>query len=114
RTAGLAQLSVLEDGMAGWQQHEAPVNRGSPAWGMERQVRLVAGLLVLSGVLTSTIYEPLKWVAGSVGAGLTVAAVTNICAMSRVLGLLAHNRTCKADAATMPQALTNRQAPANA
>ncbi|MHA6803801.1 rhodanese-like domain-containing protein [Salinifilum ghardaiensis] len=111
--AGLGHLSVLEGGMTGWQQHDAPVNRGSGTWGMERQVRLTAGLLVLSGVLASTAYAPLKWVAGFVGAGLTFAAVTDTCAMSRVLGLLPHNRTREADAASALRALTSEQAPAD-
>lgn len=111
-SAGLGQLSVLSGGITGWQQHDAPVNRGSGTWAMERQVRLVAGLLVLTGVLASTAYEPLKWVAGFVGGGLTVAAITNTCAMSRVLGLLPHNRTRQANAATMLAAVTSGQAPA--
>ncbi|RCW44461.1 rhodanese-related sulfurtransferase [Halopolyspora algeriensis] len=107
--SGLDHLSVLDGGMTGWQQHDAPVNRGSGIWGMERQVRLTAGLLVLTGVVASTAYEPLKWLAGFVGGGLTFAAITNTCAMSRVLGLLPHNRTPKADAGTMLEALTGRR-----
>jgi hypothetical protein len=36
------------------------MNRGKGTWAMERQVRLAAGLLVLTGVVASTAYEPLK------------------------------------------------------
>lgn len=111
-SAGLQQLSVLDGGITGWQHHDAPVDRGSGTWGMERQVRLVAGLLVLSGVTASIAHERLKWVAGFVGGGLTFAAITNTCAMSRLLGLLPHNRTPKADASTMLTALTSGQASA--
>lgn len=110
--AGLDQLSVLSGGITGWQQDDAPLNRGSGTWAMERQVRLVAGLLVLTGVVASTAYEPLKWLAGFVGGGLTVAAITNTCAMARVLGLLPHNRTPKSDVSTMLTALTSEQTPA--
>nr|WP_242688340.1 rhodanese-like domain-containing protein [Actinopolyspora sp. BKK1] len=110
-TAGLDQLSVLSGGVTGWQQHDAPMNHGSGTWGMERQVRLTAGLLVLAGVLASIAYEPLKWIAGFVGGGLTFAAISNTCAMSRVLGLLPHNRTRKGDARRMLPALTGEQAP---
>ena len=92
-TAGLDRLSVLCGGITSWENEGGPLNRGRGTWAMERQVRLVAGLLVLTGVVASTAYEPLKWIAGCVGAGLTFAAVTNTCAMSRVLGLLPHNRT---------------------
>ncbi|MBA8826259.1 rhodanese-related sulfurtransferase [Saccharopolyspora lacisalsi] len=111
-TAGLDQLSVLSGGITGWQQHEGPMTRGSGTWAMERQVRLTAGLLVLTGVVGSTLHAPLKWIAGFVGGGLTFAAITNTCAMSRVLGLLPHNRTPKSDAATTLQALTSEQSPA--
>lgn len=79
---------------------------------MERQVRLVAGMAVVLGIVSSIAYEPLKWIAGLVGAGLTFAAITNTCAMSRVLGLLPHNRTRSADPETLLRALTSDQAQA--
>ena len=105
-TAGLDRLSVLRGGITGWEQDGGELNRGRGTWAMERQVRLVAGLLVLAGVVASTLVEPLKWIAGFVGAGLTFAAVTNTCAMSRVLGLLPHNRTSRADPRNLLDALT--------
>lgn len=101
------QLTVLQGGITGWQQHDAPLEHGSGAWAMERQVRLTAGLLVLTGVLGSTAYRPLKWLAGFVGGGLTVAALTDTCAMSRILGLLPHNRTRSPDRAGRLEALTD-------
>lgn len=113
-TAGVAHLGVLQGGITGWQEHEGPMNHGSGTWAMERQVRLVAGLLVLTGVVSSTGYEPLKWIAGFVGGGLTFAALTNTCAMSRVLGLLPHNRAAKADVASALNAVSGGQAPVKA
>lgn len=110
-SAGLDQLSVLKGGVTSWEQNGGPMNRGSGTWAMERQVRLVAGLLVLTGVVASTAYEPLKWISAFVGAGLTFAAITDTCAMSRVLGLLPHNRTPKADAKTLIKALTDNGTP---
>jgi len=106
-TSGLDLLSVLRGGITGWKQDGGELNRGQGTWAMERQVRLAAGLLVLAGVVASTVVEPLKWIAGFVGAGLTFAAVTNTCAMSRVLGLLPHNRTHRTDPYTLLDALTN-------
>lgn len=91
--AGLGRISVLRGGVTKWENEGGELNQGRGTWAMDRQVRLTAGLLVLTGVVASTGYEPLKWIAGFVGAGLTFAAVTNTCAMSRVLGLLPHNRT---------------------
>ncbi|MBK0868770.1 rhodanese-like domain-containing protein [Saccharopolyspora sp. HNM0986] len=106
-TAGLDRLSVLRGGITGWEQENGELNRGRGTWAMERQVRLVAGLLVLTGVVASTVFDPLKWIAGFVGAGLTFAAVTNTCAMSRALGLLPHNRTSTTDGRTLLDALTS-------
>ena len=105
-SAGLDRLSVLRGGITGWEQDGGDLDRGRGTWAMERQVRLVAGLLVLTGVVASTAFAPLKWIAGFVGAGLTFAAVTNTCAMSRVLGLLPHNRSSTADSRTLLEALT--------
>lgn len=104
--AGVDRASVLRGGIAGWDQDGGELNRGRGAWAMERQVRLVAGLLVLCGVVASTFVEPMKWVAGFVGAGLTVAALTNTCMMSRVLGLLPHNRISTTHAHSGLEALT--------
>lgn len=92
--AGTApRATVVRGGITAWEREGGPVEHGSGVWAMERQVRLVAGLLVLVGVVASTAYEPLKWVAGFVGAGLTFAAVSNTCAMARLLSLLPHNRS---------------------
>ena len=110
-SASLDRLSVLRGGITGWEQQGGELNQGRGTWAMERQVRLVAGLLVLTGVVASTAYEPLKWVAGFVGAGLTFAAVSNTCAMSRVLGLLPHNHTPRTDGRALLEALTGGDGP---
>jgi rhodanese-related sulfurtransferase len=107
--AGLDRLSVLRGGITDWGRGGGELNRGRGTWAMERQVRLVAGLLVLTGVLTSTVYRPMKWIAGFVGAGLTFAAVTDTCAMSRVLGMLPYNRTATTDSRTLIEALTSEK-----
>ncbi|MFC7345036.1 rhodanese-like domain-containing protein [Saccharopolyspora griseoalba] len=104
--AGLDQLSVLRGGITGWEQRGGELNQERGTWAMERQVRLAAGLLVLTGVVASIAYEPLKWIAGFVGAGLTFAALSDTCAMSRVLGLLPHNRTSSTDGRALLEALT--------
>ncbi|NIJ13362.1 rhodanese-related sulfurtransferase [Saccharomonospora amisosensis] len=97
QTAGFSRLTVLRGGLNAWEQSEAPLHRGSSNWTMERQVRLVAGMLVLIGVLSSLAFEPLKWIAGFVGAGLTFAALSNTCAMAKVLSLLPHNHARRCD-----------------
>jgi rhodanese-related sulfurtransferase len=90
---GLPGLRVLEGGMAAWQSADAPVNRGRQTWELERQVRLVAGGLVLSSILGSTVVPELKWVAGAIGGGLTFAALSNTCAMGMLIAKMPWNRT---------------------
>lgn len=89
---GLPGLRVLDGGMVRWEQAGAPVNRGRQTWDLERQVRLVAGSLV-AGSIAGSILEPnLKWLAGAIGAGLIIAAVTNTCAMGMLLAKMPWNR----------------------
>lgn len=97
--AGLSNLKVLGGGMISWQASQAPVNQGRARWDLERQVRLVAGSIVLVSILASVFVPGLKWVAAFIGAGLTFAALTNTCAMGMLLGKLPYNRgaSCRVD-----------------
>ncbi|WP_067464700.1 rhodanese-like domain-containing protein [Actinomadura macra] len=90
--AGLANVHVLDGGITAWQASGAPVNRGRAAWDLERQVRLVAGALVLAGVLGGLVVPVLRWLAAAIGAGLTIAALTNTCTMGMLLERLPFNR----------------------
>jgi Protein of unknown function (DUF2892)/Rhodanese-like domain len=100
RTAGLANVHILEGGMNSWEAGGFGVNRGAPRWELERQVRLVAGLIVALSVLAGIVVPGAQWVAFAVGAGLTVTALTNTCAMGMMLARLPYNRgpRCDADA----------------
>ncbi|CAN7343460.1 rhodanese-like domain-containing protein [Terrabacter sp. LjRoot27] len=91
-STGLANLHVLTGGVSAWEVAGGPLNRGAQAWELERQVRLVAGGIVLTGVLASVKLPAFKWVSAAVGAGLTGAAVTNSCAMGKALSMLPYNR----------------------
>ncbi|RKN51148.1 rhodanese-like domain-containing protein [Micromonospora endolithica] len=95
--AGLPHLRVLDGGMTAWQAAAAPLNQGRPRWDLERQVRLVAGAIVLVSILASVFVPGLKWVAAFIGAGLTFAALTNTCAMGMLLGRLPYNRGASCD-----------------
>lgn len=104
---GLPGLRVLDGGMAQWEQAGGPVARGRQTWELERQVRLAAGSLVAASIAGSTLAPRLRWVAGAVGSGLTVAALTNTCAMSTVLSKMPWNRrTPAADIDAVVRALT--------
>jgi len=86
-------VHVLEGGLVAWKDKGEAVEVGDrKVWGMERQVRVVAGGLVIAFTVLSLAWDPLKWLAAAIGAGLVFAAVTNTCAMASVLALLPWNR----------------------
>ncbi|MCU7729390.1 rhodanese-like domain-containing protein [Actinoplanes sp. KI2] len=107
RVAGLPNLRILQGGITAWQAAGAPVTTGIPRWDLERQVRLVAGGIVLLAVLASIAFEPAKWIAALIGGGLAVAALTNTCAMGMLLSRLPYNRGPRTDLDQVVAALTD-------
>jgi hypothetical protein len=101
QNAGLAGGRVLEKGITDWEGQGFAVDRGVQRWELERQVRLVAGSIVLSSVVGSVAVPRLKWLAAAIGAGLTYAAVSNTCAMGTALSKLPYNRVATSDANTV-------------
>jgi rhodanese-related sulfurtransferase len=97
RNAGLTGGRVLDNGITDWEGQGFAVDRGVQRWDLERQVRLVAGSIVLSSVLGSVAIPRLKWLAALIGGGLTFAAVSNTCAMGTALSKLPYNRGATAD-----------------
>lgn len=91
---GFDRVTVLEGGLEAWKGEGLPVERDAWApWSIERQVRLVAGSLVLAGVLLAHFVHPgWLWLSGFVGAGLAFAAVTDTCMMGNMLAALPWNR----------------------
>jgi hypothetical protein len=89
---------VLKRGQADWDGNGFAVDRSSERWEMERQVRLVAGSIVLSSVLASAAVPKLKWVAAAIGGSLPYAAMSNTCAMATALSKLPYNRGATDDA----------------
>ncbi|MGO4443576.1 rhodanese-like domain-containing protein [Mycobacterium sp. 2YAF39] len=99
-SAGTA-ARVLQDGILDWEERGYDVDRGEQRWDLERQVRLVAGSIVLTSVVGSVVVPKAKWIAAAIGGGLTYAAVSNTCAMATVLSKLPYNRGAQADAVTL-------------
>src|ERR1035437_4799673 len=88
------ELIVLEGGTGAWLQAGYPAVRSITArWALERQVRLIAGLLGLLGVLLGVTVS-LWWllVPGFVGCGLIFAGCSGFCPMGEALARLPWNR----------------------
>ncbi|MEV5970477.1 rhodanese-like domain-containing protein [Streptomyces sp. NPDC051921] len=95
--AGLPNLRVLEGGMNAWEAAGAPTNRGDERWDIERQVRLVAGSVVLVTGLVGLPVPGVHLIGTAIGAGLTYAALSNTCAMGVLLSKLPYNRGPRTD-----------------
>ena len=89
-----APLANLEGGMPTWQQAGFPIRKLKNApLPLMRQVQIVAGSLVLLGVILSQAVAPgWIWLSGFVGAGLTFAGVTGFCGMARLLAAMPWNQ----------------------
>lgn len=106
--AGMGNVKVLEGGMLAWEQAVGRVNRGRARWDLERQVRLVAGSIVATSIIASVWAPSARYVAGAIGVGLTVAALTNTCAMGMMLSKLPYNRAASCDVDAVVDQLTGR------
>lgn len=89
---GAQHLYVLAGGVPSFVGAGGKVVTGRSRWSMERQVRMVAGSLVLASAAAGFRAPRLGLVAGSIGAGLAVSAATNTCTMGRILAVLPYNR----------------------
>lgn len=90
---GVAGARVLTGGVDAWAAGGGETtSAGTGRWNLERQVRLVAGALVLIGIVVSVAWSPARYFSGMIGAGLMFAAITNTCAMGMALGKLPYNR----------------------
>jgi rhodanese-related sulfurtransferase len=101
-----SQLTVLDGGTRSWRSAGYPVVTCAPCrWPLERQVRLIAGMIVLAGTLLAVLINP-RWVylAMFIGAGLTFAGATNICGMAILLARMPWNRSRKTDTQPKPVA----------
>lgn len=85
---------VVEGGTQSCVQAGLPLrSTGKAVMSLERQVRIAAGFLVLTGALLGTLFNPL-WYALSafVGAGLMFAGITDTCAMGMLMARMPWNR----------------------
>lgn len=85
---------VLEGGLDGWKKAglATRADRKAPLEIM-RQVQIIAGGLVLLGVILSATVNPaFIWLSGFMGAGLLFAGSTGWCGMAKLLSVMPWNR----------------------
>jgi rhodanese-related sulfurtransferase len=93
-SAGFEQVSDLAGGLAAWEEAGLPMEKSARVpWSLERQVRVVAGSLVLLGVaLGFSVHPAFFGLSAFIGGGLVVAGVTDWCGMGLLLARMPWNR----------------------
>jgi len=91
--AGFADVVNVEGGTRAWEAAGLPVERGEATMSLERQVRIIAGSLVLLGVVLGAAASPwFTLLSAFVGLGLINAGVTDVCPMAMGLARLPWNQ----------------------
>jgi glyoxylase-like metal-dependent hydrolase (beta-lactamase superfamily II)/rhodanese-related sulfurtransferase len=89
---GFTKLTVIEGGITSWHKAKLPLKKTDTTISLERQVRIIAGCLVLIGSLLSLVNLWLIVIPLFVGSGLVFAGVTNNCLMGLLLMKLPYNK----------------------
>ena len=92
--AGFESVTHLSYGIGAWKEAGYPTvtNRDAPI-SLMRQVQIVAGSLVLTGLVLGALVSP--WfllLSGFVGAGLMISGVTDTCMLGMLLAKLPYNQ----------------------
>lgn len=93
--AGFVNAIVIEGGTLACEQAGLEMVRGKKAISLERQVRMVAGSLVLLGSVLVAVNPWFALLSGFVGAGLLFAGLTDTCGMALLLGRMPWNQVCE-------------------
>ncbi len=94
KTLGYNNVINVFGGFDAWKKAGFAFEKDENApWALERQVRFVAGILVLVGVILSVLVHPyFIGLSGFVGAGLTFAGATDWCGMGLLLAKMPWNQ----------------------
>jgi glyoxylase-like metal-dependent hydrolase (beta-lactamase superfamily II)/rhodanese-related sulfurtransferase len=91
--SGIHTVKVIEGGIAQWQKENLPVIKGQGGMSLERQVRLIAGSLILLGILLAwLVHWAFIFISVFVGSGLVFSGVTDSCLMGMLLMKLPYNK----------------------
>jgi rhodanese-related sulfurtransferase len=87
------RLSLLEGGLQAWQQAGLEIRKGQSTLPVDRQVRIIVGLMILTGVgLSLTLHPGYIGIAAFAGFGLLVAGITDWCPLALLVARMPWNR----------------------
>ncbi|MFA6186059.1 MAG: MBL fold metallo-hydrolase [Phycisphaerae bacterium] len=91
--SGIHTVKVIEGGIARWQKDKLAVIKGQGGISLERQVRIIAGSLVLLGIILSwLLHWAFLFIPIFVSSGLIFAGITDNCMMGMLLMKLPYNK----------------------
>jgi rhodanese-related sulfurtransferase len=92
--AGFDNVYNVEGGTSAWVKAGLPVVRGKSAMSVERQTRLVMGLMVLTGVVLGFQVHPgFFGLSAFVGLGLVMAGLTDFCPLALLIARMRWNKS---------------------
>lgn len=90
---GHSQTVNVEGGTKAWEKAGLPVVRGKKSFSLERQVRITAGILVLTGAILGWMINPnFIGISAFIGAGLLFSGITDSCGMATMLAKMPWNQ----------------------
>jgi glyoxylase-like metal-dependent hydrolase (beta-lactamase superfamily II)/rhodanese-related sulfurtransferase len=91
--SGIPGVMVMDGGIVAWQKARLPVVKGEGGVSLERQVRMIAGSIILLGILLSWLVHPgLIGISLFISCGLIYAGLTDNCLMGMLLMKLPYNK----------------------
>ncbi|MCF7955342.1 MAG: MBL fold metallo-hydrolase [Phycisphaerae bacterium] len=97
---GFGNVNIIEGGIIAWEKAGLPVTKTEGPISIERQVRIIAGSLVITGVLLSLLNTWFLLISAFVACGLIFAGITNSCMMGTMLMKLPYNKAKTTPSAT--------------
>lgn len=92
-SVGIDNVINVDGGTTAWVDAGLPVVRGKKSISLERQVRILAGILALLGAVLGFFAHPyFVSLSAFIGAGLMFAGITDTCGMGMVLSKMPWNK----------------------
>ncbi len=87
-------LTVIEEGLGAYLGAGGNTVKGKASMSLERQTRIVMGILVLLGIFLAIFVHPAFLIlSGFIGAGMIFSGITDCCAMGMVIAKMPWNRS---------------------